>query len=171
MPNIHIIPQPVQVTPSDGHFELNAETVILAPGAAERTGHQLAAALAPATGYWLPVQGSSSQTADRIDLALDDSLAGLGPEGYRLTVTPQACRDPREHRGGAVLRRAVPPCNSFRRRSSARRPSATRRGPSRASRSRTGRASAGAARSSTWAATSCQSPSSRSSSTCWRCTK
>ena len=61
MSEIQIIPQPVSVKPADGHFTLTPETVIVAPGAAERTGRQLAAALAPATGFWLPVQASSSR--------------------------------------------------------------------------------------------------------------
>ncbi len=89
MSEIQIIPQPVSVKPTDGHFTLTPEAVIVAPGAAERTGQQLAAALAPATGFWLPVQASSSLTAGRIDLALDDALSGLGLEGYRLTVAPE----------------------------------------------------------------------------------
>ncbi len=61
MSDIHIIPQPVSVKPADGQFTLTPEAVIVAPGAAERTGQQLAAALAPATGFWLPVQAASSQ--------------------------------------------------------------------------------------------------------------
>jgi hexosaminidase len=89
MSDIRIIPQPVNVTPGDGQFALTAEIIIIAPGAAEHTGQQLAAALAPATGWWLPVQASSSQDAGRIDLTLDDALADLGPEGYHLIVTPE----------------------------------------------------------------------------------
>jgi hexosaminidase len=89
MSDIRIIPQPVSVTPGDGQFTLTPDTILVAPDAAETTGRQLAAALAPATGFWLAVQASSSQDAGRIDLALDDALADLGPEGYRLSVTPK----------------------------------------------------------------------------------
>ena len=87
MTGINIIPQPVKCTPTDGHFALNADTAIVAAGAAAAVGQQLAAALAPATGFWPKVLAESARDANTIRLRLDRNLANLGPEGYRLSVT------------------------------------------------------------------------------------
>lgn len=86
---INIIPKPVKCTPTGGHFTLTADTLIVAPAAAAEVGQQLAAALAPATGFWPKVVAESARSANVIRLRIARELANLGPEGYRLNVTPQ----------------------------------------------------------------------------------
>ncbi len=89
MPIDTLIPRPVKLTPADGAFTLTADTPIVAHGPALTLGHTLAQAIAPATGYWLPVTPSSSGTK-AIALELAPHLAHLGAEGYLLNVTPEA---------------------------------------------------------------------------------
>jgi hexosaminidase len=86
---INITPKPVRTVQREGSFLLNAETTILAPGDARSIGLQLASLLAPPTGLWLNVQSSSSARSNLIDLRLDARLKRLGPEGYRLSVSPE----------------------------------------------------------------------------------
>ena len=94
MTQISIIPKPVKCVATGGSFTLTADTTIVAAGAAAAVGQQLAAALAPATGFWPKVVASSTQDAGTIRLRIDRSqtsrsAAALGAEGYRLSVTPQ----------------------------------------------------------------------------------
>jgi hexosaminidase len=90
---INIIPQPVHVSAAAGSFDLNRDVTIQAPGAAQRSGQQLAALLGPALGFWLPVTDSFDAPGPGsrvIVLRLDDQLADrLGPEGYRLVIAPE----------------------------------------------------------------------------------
>lgn len=90
MSNISIIPEPVQVQPQPGHFQLTSKTVIVADAGARDVALLCQAALAPATGWPLTVV-ADAPSADEAALvfALDASLAHLGKEGYTLTVTPQ----------------------------------------------------------------------------------
>ncbi|QGN47356.1 beta-N-acetylhexosaminidase [Micromonospora sp. WMMD558] len=90
-----VVPAPEQVTPDP------AADFVLLPEAAVRVstdpaalavGEQLAALLRPATGYPLPVTDAARpEPAGGIALALDDDPV-LGPEGYRLDVTPAGVR-------------------------------------------------------------------------------
>ena len=94
MTPINIIPKPVKCVATGGSFTLTADTTIVAAGAAAAVGQQLAAALAPATGFWPKVVATSTQDAGTIRLRIDRSqtsrsAAALGAEGYRLSVTPQ----------------------------------------------------------------------------------
>ncbi len=94
MTPISIIPKPVKCVPTGGSFKLTADTTIVAAGAASAVGQQLAAALAPATGFWPRVVASSTQDAGTIRLQIDRSqtsrsASAHGAEGYRLSVTPQ----------------------------------------------------------------------------------
>ncbi len=94
MTPISIIPKPVKCVATGGSFTLTADTTIVAAGAAAAVGQQLAAALAPATGFWPKVVATSTQDAGTIRLRIDRSqtsrsAAALGAEGYRLSVTPQ----------------------------------------------------------------------------------
>ena len=89
MTPINIIPKPVKCVASGGSFTLTADTTIVAAGAAAAVGQQLAAALAPATGFWPKVVATSTQDAGTIQLHIDRSASALGAEGYRLNVTPQ----------------------------------------------------------------------------------
>jgi hexosaminidase len=88
MPIDTLIPKPVKLTPMDGVFALTADTIIVASSAASTTGHTLAQALAPATGFWLNVT-SSLTGANSILIELAPDLAHLGTEGYQLNVTPE----------------------------------------------------------------------------------
>jgi hexosaminidase len=88
MSPINIIPKPVRCVAQEGNFLLGPKTVILAPGGARKAGLQLASLLAPATGFWPNVRSSSSERSDLVDLRLDARLTSLGPEGYRLSVSP-----------------------------------------------------------------------------------
>lgn len=85
-----IIPKPVFITPTEGHFALTADTVItVEPGSPELVaiGEYLAQRLRPATGYALPVlRPVNAPAAGRIDLVVDPADASLGDEGYDLRV-------------------------------------------------------------------------------------
>ncbi len=89
MSALSIIPKPVRCVQRQGTFLLNAETAILAAGAARKIGSQLASLLAPATGFWLNVQSSSRAPSNLIDLRLDARMSNLGTEGYRMSVSPE----------------------------------------------------------------------------------
>ncbi|WP_442791365.1 beta-N-acetylhexosaminidase [Micromonospora sp. NBC_01739] len=90
-----VVPAPERVEPDPGaDYLLPTEAVIRvsADPAALAVGEQLAALLRPATGYPLPVTEITGQPpADGIVLHLTGE-ADLGPEGYRLDVTPEGVR-------------------------------------------------------------------------------
>lgn len=88
-PAISLIPQPVRLEVQRGVFELRADTRIWADSALAPTAKWLSTALAPATGFALPVSESPARSAGVIRLRLDASLERLGPEGYLLEVTPE----------------------------------------------------------------------------------
>lgn len=108
-----IIPEPVSLVARPGRFVLTAATVISTDRATADVGAGLADDLAPATGWRLAVRDGPADGAG-IVLRVDTALARLGPEGYRLTVTPQRI----EIRGSApagvfygvqTLRQLLPP--------------------------------------------------------------
>ncbi|NJP34697.1 family 20 glycosylhydrolase [Micromonospora sp. HSS6-12] len=90
-----VVPAPEQVTPDPAaDFTLLPEAAIRVStdAGALAVGEQLAALLRPATGYPLPVTDAARpEPAGGIALVLDDD-PGLGPEGYRLDVTPAGVR-------------------------------------------------------------------------------
>ncbi|MEU6074654.1 beta-N-acetylhexosaminidase [Micromonospora sp. NPDC047074] len=90
-----VVPAPEQVTPALGaDFVLTPDAVIRvsADAAARTVADQLAALLRPATGYPLPVADAARpEPAGGVALVLADS-GDLGPEGYRLDVTPDGVR-------------------------------------------------------------------------------
>ncbi|MFC7274776.1 beta-N-acetylhexosaminidase [Paractinoplanes rhizophilus] len=81
-----VLPAPVSVRPSGSAFRLTAGTVIAAPPAARPVADRLAAALRPATGYRLPIRAHAPAGAPVIELSPGHAGAGLGAEGYRLSV-------------------------------------------------------------------------------------
>ena len=83
-----VIPRPVQLVPGQGAFTLTPTTVIVTDRATRDLGEMLADYLFPATGLRLAVRTTGLARAPVISLRLDPALARLGPEGYRLDVTP-----------------------------------------------------------------------------------
>jgi len=109
-----VIPRPVHITPGTGTFLLTPATVVVTDRATRQIGYQLADWLGPATGYRLPVSGASGTAARTISLRVDPTLARLGDEGYRLTVTGtritiRAFRAAGVFYGVETLRQLLPP--------------------------------------------------------------
>lgn len=84
-PEIHIVPEPVRLTPTGATFTLTPRSVIVAAGDAADAAQLLASYLRPATGYALPVLGTRPMDAPSIRLLIDPQVT-LGEEGYRLVV-------------------------------------------------------------------------------------
>jgi hexosaminidase len=83
-----IIPLPVQVKPSPGEFWLTTATEIVTDPANRWNADYLQALLAAPSGLPLRIAGQAGSNSIR--LLLDPGLEALGPDGYRLTVTPSA---------------------------------------------------------------------------------
>ena len=84
---LSVIPRPVQMTRTAATFTLTPGTAIVTDRSTYDIGIQLADWLQPATGYRLAVVGATGSGGQMISLRLDPTLARLGDEGYRLTVT------------------------------------------------------------------------------------
>ncbi len=111
-----VVPAPEQVLPEpDDDFTLPADAAVRvsADFAARTVAERLAALLRPATGYPLPVvDAARPEPAGGIALVLDDD-PGLGPEGYRLDITPAGVRIGAAtpaglHHGTQTLRQLLP---------------------------------------------------------------
>jgi hexosaminidase len=112
-----IVPAPTSVVAGSGvPFTLSRETAIaVAAGdsGAARVGQMLATLLRPATGFRLPVSASGGAVA-RGGIALRlDGPAGLGDEGYELSITSDsvrlvAARPAGLFRGVQTLRQLLP---------------------------------------------------------------
>jgi hexosaminidase len=87
-PAIAVVPRPGQVAPGAGVFTLAPGTVIWTDPATASLGRWLARALQPATGFALEVRTGGTVSGPRISLRRDTTLRRLGPEGYRLEVSP-----------------------------------------------------------------------------------
>jgi len=83
-----LVPIPANVTPRAGTFSFSGSTQIEAADALRSYAERLRDALRPATGLPLPIVTRAS--GPRIALGLDDGLARLGDEGYRLTASADA---------------------------------------------------------------------------------
>ena len=111
-PILSLIPIPARVTSRPGAFTLAASTPIEAPDALRAQAEVLRDQLRPATGFPLPIVTSAS--GPRIALALDDRLAHLGDEGYRLAAGADAvaiasARPAGLLHGMQTLRQLLPP--------------------------------------------------------------
>ncbi|GAA1119754.1 beta-N-acetylhexosaminidase [Kitasatospora arboriphila] len=83
-----IFPTPRRIVPAPGRFTFDHATAVHAPGPAAAAADLLRILLRPATGLPLP-----SSPDGAVLLAVDPALtAELGPEGYRLSVAPEAVR-------------------------------------------------------------------------------
>src|SRR2546426_9409694 len=83
-----VIPKPAHLTRGTGSFVVTPTTVVVTDRATRDIGHQLADWLQPATGYRLSVGGAAGAATHVVSLRIDPTLARLGDEGYRLSVTP-----------------------------------------------------------------------------------
>jgi len=90
MREVCIVPKPVQVSPSDGTFELTPSTRILISEDTRATGHYLKDLLQASTGYPLTVTDTPNVDIPRDSILLTTSNAepSLGNEGYDLTIVP-----------------------------------------------------------------------------------
>ena len=87
-PAISIVPLPSSIERKSGAFHFGRDTVVVATGAAADPARVLADQLAPALGA--PLQVRDSAAGSVVELVVDPTLAKLGSEGYRLTVTSSA---------------------------------------------------------------------------------
>jgi hexosaminidase len=111
-PTLSLIPIPAKVTSRAGAFTLTASTQIEANDALRAHAELLRDQLRPATGFPLPIVANAN--GPRIALALDQALARLGDEGYRLTAEPDAvaiaaARPAGLLHGTQTLRELLPP--------------------------------------------------------------
>jgi hexosaminidase len=109
-----LIPRPVEVRTTPGAFVITPTTTVIASGAATIEARKLHDYLAPAMGCRLRLTDGAEPRDGAIALCLDDSLAKLGDEGYRLEVTPEriVIRAPGAtgvFRGIQTLRQLLPP--------------------------------------------------------------
>src|SRR5947209_9977113 len=111
-PTLSLIPIPARVTPRAGAFTLAASTPIEAPDALRAQAELLRDQLRPATGF--PLRIVTNASGPRIALVLDEALARLGDEGYRLTASADAvaiaaARPAGLLHGTQTLRQLLPP--------------------------------------------------------------
>ena len=113
-PTVAVIPKPATLTRTAASFELTPGTAIVTDRSTYDIGIQLADWLQPATGYRLAVVGAAGTGGQVVSIRLDPTLARLGDEGYRLTVTRsriaiRAFRPAGAFYGVQTLRQLLPP--------------------------------------------------------------
>lgn len=87
-PRIHIIPQPVDLQQREGTFLLDQTVQVQASMAGKEVAgvvRYFTGAVKQVSGYTLPVKAVSTGKQIRFSIAVTE---GVGPEGYRLSVTP-----------------------------------------------------------------------------------
>src|SRR5688572_23489146 len=107
-----LIPIPAKITSRTGTFSLTASTQIEASDALRAHAERLRDELRPATGFPLPIVTRAS--GSRITLALDEAIARVGEEAYRLSVAADAvvitaARPIGVTHGTQTLRQLLPP--------------------------------------------------------------
>ena len=88
---LDVIPAPASVARHEGAFPLSAGTSIVVPPSQDAAGAVapiLAGYIERANGLKLPIRAGAARDG-AINLRLDESLAGRGPEAYRVEVTPR----------------------------------------------------------------------------------
>jgi hexosaminidase len=86
-----IVPMPQKLDAAKGAFPLNPQVRILVGPGSEEIGRFLAAQIQRSTGQSLTVQQpTANQSQGTIVLTTSDANAGLGSEGYELSVNPDS---------------------------------------------------------------------------------
>ncbi len=88
-PKINVIPEPVHWKLTGGQFSLSPNTPVFVPNSAEKAAASLEQSLSPAVPLIRTKGALPEESPAGIAFRLDTSLSRLGPEGYRLTVTPE----------------------------------------------------------------------------------
>lgn len=104
VPELPLIPQPVDVQRGDGSYLLPADARIEAAREARGAAHLLRDVLRPSTGYKLPVSGLDADVESAIEIDIADGLAPEGEEaeGYTLKVDADGIRIGAESAAGAL---------------------------------------------------------------------
>ncbi len=110
-----VIPRPVEMQVNEGRFTFFERTRVIAEGEAAAEARKLVESLEPAFGRRLEFEDGPADRPDSIHLRIDRRLQReLGPEGYRLHVTPEridmaAAQPAGLFYAGQTLRQLLPP--------------------------------------------------------------
>src|SRR4051812_20108196 len=87
--NIAIVPQPVSVSPQQGHFSFTNNILISVPAGTDvqYVTDYLKNKFSKATGYPVTVSASGGNAAIQLMLNKASDTALLGKEGYKLSIT------------------------------------------------------------------------------------
>src|SRR5579872_5171225 len=83
-----IIPKPERLEVRKGNFRLSPGTQVQVEAFCKSEGELLAERLRASTAYQIPVVETAGRVASTIQLTAQGARADLGPEGYKLEVTP-----------------------------------------------------------------------------------
>jgi hexosaminidase len=86
--DVAIIPRPASVSVGRGTFQMTARTALWADREDSAVARRFAQDVAPATGFDLRVRVGAPTSGNRIVFIRAPRDTSLGPEGYRLSVTP-----------------------------------------------------------------------------------
>ena len=86
--DVAIVPRPASVSLGRGAFQLTERTAVWADREDSAVARRFVQDLAPATGFDLRVRVGTPTSGNRIVFARAAHDTSLGPEGYRLTVSP-----------------------------------------------------------------------------------
>lgn len=87
-----IVPKPVEMTANAGTFTFTKLTTISATRELGEEALYLTQMLNPATGFLLKALPEIKKQQADVDLSIDPTISGLGPEAYTLSVTPSLIR-------------------------------------------------------------------------------